>query len=48
MGSNWQSARRQVIFVPFRTDNEVKNHFYSILRKALRKINRVIVDELKK
>lgn len=31
-----------------RTDNEVKNHFYSILRKALRKINRVIVDELRK
>lgn len=25
-----------------RTDNSVKNHFYALLRKALRKINRVI------
>lgn len=48
MGGNWRPVGGQVPSVLLRTDNEVKNHFYSILRKALRKINRVIADELRK
>ena len=31
---------------PFRTDNSVKNHYHSRLRKALRKINTAIGDLL--
>jgi len=31
-----------------RTDNTVKNHFYSRLRKSLRKINKVIQEKYKK
>jgi hypothetical protein len=27
----------------FRSDNGVKNHFYSRLRKALRKLNKIIL-----
>jgi hypothetical protein len=32
----------------FRTDNYVKNHFYSKLRKSLRKLNKVIEENYKK
>ena len=32
----------------FRTDNCVKNHFYSKLRKSIRKLNKVIHDSFKK
>ena len=28
-----------------RTDNSVKNHFYSILRKTLRRINKYLGDK---
>ena len=31
-----------------RTDNCVKNHFYSKLRKALRKLNKVIHSNFRK
>jgi myb proto-oncogene protein len=31
-----------------RTDNSVKNHFFSRLRKSLRKLNKVIQDKYKK
>lgn len=31
-----------------RTDNYVKNHFYSKLRKALRKLNKFIEENCKK
>lgn len=31
-----------------RTDNSVKNHFFSRLRKSLRKVNKVIQDKYKK
>jgi len=30
-----------------RTDNCIKNHFYSRLRKGLRRINKLIEDEFK-
>ena len=31
-----------------RTDNCVKNHFYSKLRKAIRKLNKIIHDNFRK
>ena len=31
-----------------RSDNCVKNHFYSKMRKGLRKLNRIISEEFKK
>lgn len=39
MGHHWTTNRRQVTLILSRTDNSVKNHFYSLLRKALRKVN---------
>ncbi len=30
------------IFKYFRTDNTIKNHFYSTLRRALRRINKIL------
>lgn len=42
MGAHLQQAARQVRRPPPRTDNCVKNHFYSKLRKVLRKLNAVI------
>ncbi len=40
----------QQVLLPFscRTDNTVKNHFYSRLRKSLRKINKVVQEKYKK
>lgn len=48
MGHHWVQTRRQVPFHSLRSDNCVKNHFYSKLRKALRKINRVVQTNYKK
>lgn len=31
-----------------KSDNRVKNHFYSLLRKALRKMNKVVLQEFRK
>lgn len=39
---------RQVLLPPSRTDNCIKNHFYSKLRKILRKLNTVIHTHLRK
>lgn len=42
MGNHRLEVRVKVHANTFRTDNCVKNHFYSKLRKALKKINKVI------
>lgn len=43
MVSNLKKHQREVAFylIIFRSDNCVKNHFYSKLRKAIRKLNRI-------
>lgn len=48
MGLNRRSDSRKVRFPPCRTDNCVKNHFYSKLRKILRKLNSIIHTYLRK
>lgn len=48
MGSDWFAPLRQVLPSACRSDNAVKNHFYALLRKALRKINSVIHKHFKK
>ena len=50
MGSDQSKALHQQVHLPLscRTDNTVKNHFYSRLRKSLRKINKVIQEKYKK
>ena len=45
MGYNRLQIRWKVLYNSYRSDNSVKNHFYSMLRKSLRKINKVIQDE---
>ena len=47
MGNNWTTFGWQVILQLFRSDNSVKNSFYSLLRKALKKINTVIQQQYK-
>lgn len=39
---------RQVLRPPPRSDNCVKNHFYSKLRKSVRRLNKFIADYLHK
>lgn len=36
LGNKWAHIAREL---PGRTDNNIKNYFYSTLRKALRKVN---------
>ena len=43
MGYNCSKTGRKVFDPCFRTDNSVKNHFFAKLRKAMRKINKIIV-----
>lgn len=48
MGSHFQQIARKVLHHRFRTDNCIKNHFYSKLRKGLRMINKKIERYMKK
>jgi len=48
VGCYWLQTRREVFYSLFRSDNCVKNHFYSLLRKALRKMNKVVMQEFRK
>lgn len=48
MGCNSSEDGGQVKTIIYRTDNCVKNHFYSKLRKSIRKLNKVISKKLKK
>ncbi len=51
LGNKWaQIAQRmsgRYVQIYGRTDNCVKNHFYSNLRKAIRKLNKFIGENLK-
>ena len=43
MDINSKAFNWQVIYIIlFRTDNSIKNHFYSTLRKSLRRINKLL------
>lgn len=48
MGADSKQAGRKVLLLRDRSDNCVKNHFYSKLRKGLRKINKKINKYLKR
>jgi len=45
LGNKWAIISQKL---PGRTDNCVKNHFYSKLRKAVRKLNKIIHDNFRK
>lgn len=44
MVGDFSKTARQVDLLLFRSDNCVKNHFYSKLRKAVRRLNKLITD----
>ena len=48
MGHYCRLDKREVFFILKRTDNGVKNHFFAKLRKAMRRINKLIKDRFKK
>lgn len=37
-------AARKVLIILLRSDNCVKNHFYSKLRKAVRRLNKLVLE----
>lgn len=37
-----QIISRQVLINSYRTDNDIKNHFYSTLRRSLRRLNKIL------
>jgi hypothetical protein len=53
MGNKWASIGQKLknryhLLIIFRTDNDVKNHFYSKIRKGLRKINKILHTHFRK
>jgi hypothetical protein len=42
LGRYREEAVWKVSIVRFRTDNSVKNHFYSTLRRGMRRLNRFV------
>lgn len=45
VGSDRAANGRNVAFLSLSSDNSIKNHFYSLLRRSLRKLNAVIQQE---
>jgi hypothetical protein len=39
------SLHRQVLNLISRTDNDIKNHFYSTLRRSLRRLNKILGEK---
>lgn len=48
MGHYRTKTAWEVLYILFRTDNCVKNHFYSKMRKAIRKLGKVIQIHFRK
>jgi hypothetical protein len=48
MGLNFTIFGWKVIKALFRSENDIKNQFYSILRRGLRQINQFIRKQLKR
>lgn len=45
MGNKWALIAQNI---PGKNDNAIKNHFYSKLRRILRKLNSIVQQNLKK
>ena len=53
LGNKWAAIgqklnNRWLCILLARTDNDVKNHFYSKIRKGLRKVNLIVKEHFKK
>lgn len=49
MGSHQPETQHRTVHPhPLSTDNTIKNHFYSRLRKSLRRLNQIIQERYKK